>query len=452
MMAAKSKQVMQNGSPKELQATCVAASQQPCKSNNALQRVLHLPVVNSACSNLQKTYSVTKQAHPLMASVCGAYERGLQSASSLAAWSMKPVVQKLEPQFAAANALACRGLDHLEQKIPALHQPVEKVTSDLKDSILTHCQSAVRSVRDTLDRVLGLVAKSYEQPKSSMRNTGEYAGTSRVSQLAEAGVDAAIGKLEKLVDFFLPKVNEPPGRCESLERCPTSTFGRIRSLAATAFQRAYKQTTQTIQHTRDKGQELVTWAPGLVGLVGQSTRKVLRILFGVQSPETSWLNKKGQKVPENKRETKKDDKTGKLPKILVKQEETASMSMANSESTQGRESTQPVSTHIEEEEEEEEERGLSYRLLGIRRSSRGHHPLSFLNLDEPLPLEQATHQRRRSSAFEAENTGSRKSAFSPYKEGAGGRRLSEGLYRPGSEVAYTRSHYTGLYGTTFKKD
>ncbi|XP_061451403.1 peroxisomal membrane protein 11A isoform X3 [Rhineura floridana] len=312
MMAAKSKQVMQNGSPKELQATCVAASQQPCKSNNALQRVLHLPVVNSACSNLQKTYSVTKQAHPLMASVCGAYERGLQSASSLAAWSMKPVVQKLEPQFAAANALACRGLDHLEQKIPALHQPVEKVTSDLKDSILTHCQSAVRSVRDTLDRVLGLVAKSYEQPKSSMRNTGEYAGTSRVSQLAEAGVDAAIGKLEKLVDFFLPKVNEPPGRCESLERCPTSTFGRIRSLAATAFQRAYKQTTQTIQHTRDKGQELVTWAPGLVGLVGQSTRKVLRILFGVQSPETSWLNKKGQKVPENKRETKKDDKTGKM--------------------------------------------------------------------------------------------------------------------------------------------
>nr|XP_034987700.1 perilipin-1 isoform X2 [Zootoca vivipara] len=507
MMAAKSKQVMQNGTPKG--------------NDNALQRVLHLPVVNSACGNLQKAYSVTKEVHPLMVSVCGAYERGLQNASSIAALSVKPVVKKLEPQLAAANNLTCRGLDHLEQKIPALNQPVEKVTSDLKDSIITYMQSAMCSVMHTL----GLGAKSCKQPKSSMRDAEECARTSRVSQLAEAGVDAAIGKLEKLVDFFLPKtehesVHKPPRKCES------STFGRIRSLAATAFHRAYKKTTQNIQHVRDKGQDLATCIPGLVVLARQSSKKVLQIITGVPSAETGWLSKKVQKVPKKEEEIKKDDtarKTAKqveaqsllgsvsqnlqtscfsiaskvkdapatvwnaagqllqvspqramseagdkvdllketfhnitsnllgtvsyyvpLPKISVKQEETANIPMANSETSQDQEGTQPVST------DDEEERGLAYQLLGVRRSSRGHHPLSFLNLDGPLPPQPAPSQHR-SAAFEAEYSGSRKSAFSPYKDWAGSRRLSEGLCRPSSQVVYARAH-TSLYSTTSKKD
>lgn len=121
------------------------------------------------------------------------------------------------------------------------------------------------------------------------------------------------------------------------------------------------------------------------------------------------------------------------------------MPMANSESSQDQEGTQPVSTDAEEEK-----RGLAYQLLGIRRSSRGHHPLSFLNLDEPLPPQPATSQHR-SPAFEAEYAGSRKSAFSPYKDWAGSRRMSEGLCRPSSQVVYTRAH-ASLYSTTFKKD
>ncbi|CAI5792771.1 Uncharacterized protein PODLI_1B040396 [Podarcis lilfordi] len=310
-MAAKSKQLMQNGTPKG--------------NDNALQRVLHLPVVNSACSNLQKAYSVTKEVHPLMASVCGAYERGLQNAGSIAASSVKPVVKKLEPQLAAANILTCRGLDHLEQKIPALNQPVEKVTSDLKDSIVTYMQSAMRSVMHTLDRVMGLGVKSCKQPKGSLKDAAEYARTSRVSQLAEAGVDAAIGKLEKLVDFFLPKtehesVHKPPGRCE------LSTFGRIRSLAVTAFHRAYKKTTQNIQHVRDKGQDLATWIPGLVVLARQSSKKVLKIITGVQSAETGWLSKKVQKVPKEEEETKKDDTGRKTAKQVEAQSLVGSVS------------------------------------------------------------------------------------------------------------------------------
>ncbi|NXC81429.1 PLIN1 protein, partial [Cercotrichas coryphoeus] len=105
-----------------------ATSTRPVQEN-ALQRVLQLPVVSSTCETLQRKYSSTKESHPLMASVCAAYERGVQGAGALAMWGMEPVVRRLEPQcesFAVANNLACRGLDHLEEKIPALQYPVDK--------------------------------------------------------------------------------------------------------------------------------------------------------------------------------------------------------------------------------------------------------------------------------------------------------------------------------------
>ncbi|NWX82566.1 PLIN1 protein, partial [Nothoprocta pentlandii] len=93
---------------------------------NVLQRVLQLPVVSSTCESLQRSYASTKEAHPLVASVCDVYERGVQGAGALAAWSVEPVVRRLEPQLAVANDLACRGLDHLQDKIPALQYPVDK--------------------------------------------------------------------------------------------------------------------------------------------------------------------------------------------------------------------------------------------------------------------------------------------------------------------------------------
>nr|XP_060611869.1 perilipin-1 [Anolis sagrei ordinatus] len=194
-MAAKSKKVMQNGNPKE---------------NNAFQRILHLPVVNSACNSLQKTYATTKEAHPLVGSLCTAYERSLQSASSLAAWSVRPVVRKLEPHFATANTLACQGLDHLEQTIPALHKPVEEVTSTLKESILIQIQKSVHTVVDILKKAMGQATESYEWPKNSVKASMACTRSSRVSHMVDAGGEGITGRREKLVDVF-PKKENPSG-------------------------------------------------------------------------------------------------------------------------------------------------------------------------------------------------------------------------------------------------
>lgn len=79
------------------------------EQENVLQRVLQLPVVSGTCECFQKTYASTKEAHPLLGSVCNAYEKGVQGASSLAAWSMEPVVRRLSTQ--------CESLRHLQPAI-----------------------------------------------------------------------------------------------------------------------------------------------------------------------------------------------------------------------------------------------------------------------------------------------------------------------------------------------
>ncbi|XP_048337896.1 perilipin-1 [Sphaerodactylus townsendi] len=508
-MAAKSKQAMLNGSH---------------QGDNALQRFLRLPMVNSACISLQKTYNATKELHPLVASVCEAYERGVQAASSLARWSVEPVVQKLEPQLAAANVLACQGLDHLEQRIPALHKPVEEVTSELKDSIHTHVQSTVHSIADALDRILGLAAERYKQTQSTVREAAKGTRSSQVSHLAETGVDTATGKVKKLVDLLLSKpksnsVRVDSGVHASREGFPSSIFRKIRTLAHTVFQHAYRETTRAAQHTRDKGQEWAMWIPGLGGLAQQVFSKI-------QESTSEGQRKASEKEEERKN---KDDTTNMksflrpasgdegqasmvnqtwnvqtanfatisaeegdhvtpcdaagqrshlsprravpelstkvavlweilqaatssllgvlshyvpVARLLVKEDRTATVATDGAETAQLQKSDQPA-THAQER--------THYQPQGDWRSNRGHFPLSFLNLDEPTPAQQAPFQHR-APAFEADHPGTRKSAFSPYKEAAGSRRLSEGLCRPSLESAYGKVHYTGLHGTALKKD
>ncbi|EDL07050.1 perilipin, isoform CRA_a [Mus musculus] len=53
------------------------------EQENVLQRVLQLPVVSGTCECFQKTYNSTKEAHPLVASVCNAYENVLREVTAL---------------------------------------------------------------------------------------------------------------------------------------------------------------------------------------------------------------------------------------------------------------------------------------------------------------------------------------------------------------------------------
>ncbi|NXK44173.1 PLIN1 protein, partial [Chauna torquata] len=515
-MTAKKNQTLQNGSAKE----------------NVLQRVLQLPVVSSTCESLQRTYASTKEAHPLMASVCEVYERGVQGASALAMWSVEPVVRRLEPQFTVANNLACRGLDHLEEKIPALQYPIEKLASELKDTISTPLQSARSTIGNSLDKILGLAVEGYEATKSTMETTAKYTRSNSVSQMAATGVDTALGGLEKLMEYLLPEEDEqadqkPKETCGSAAKvsqqkpsAPSapSTLGRIGALVSTVSHRAYQQTTQSLQRAKAKGQELVTWIPILGSLAKPSVPEVPRSHDEGQSTKSTtggWLSRRQSKVPEQKQEKagkKEDNHTSeaghspglvgsvahnlqsacasgissvkKVPAVAwdaaeglilftprrlsrametvdalggtlvsapkhllgtlysyvplrrqsVKDEAAAGGSKPGPETEQKEEDAKPAAATAEEKSQ----------LRGDWRVYRGHHPLSFLGLEDPLFMR---HNLYRSPAFEPECPLPRKSAFAPYN-----RRVSEGSYRFSPEAMYSRAYYANLYSPAFKKD
>uniref|UniRef100_A0A4W5N1V6 Uncharacterized protein n=1 Tax=Hucho hucho TaxID=62062 RepID=A0A4W5N1V6_9TELE len=67
--------------------------------DNVFVRLLSLPAVSSTCEVIERTYTSTKQTHPLFCSVCGVYERGARTASSLAVWSIQPAIDRLETQL-----------------------------------------------------------------------------------------------------------------------------------------------------------------------------------------------------------------------------------------------------------------------------------------------------------------------------------------------------------------
>ncbi|KAF7466960.1 perilipin-1 isoform X1 [Marmota monax] len=242
------------------------------EQENVLQRVMQLPVVSGTCECFQKTYTSTKEAHPLVASVCNAYEKGVQGASNLAAWSMEPVVRRLSTQFIAANELACRGLDHLEEKIPALQYPPEKIASELKDTISTRLRSARNSISvpitSTSDKVLGATLAGYELARGMAKETVEYAANTRAGRLASGGADLALGSIEKVVEYLLPPAKEEsasvPGHqgAQKPPKAKPSLVSRMGTLANTLS----RHTMQTTAWALKQGHSLAMWIPGVAPL------------------------------------------------------------------------------------------------------------------------------------------------------------------------------------------
>lgn len=131
------------------------------------------------------------------------------------------------------------------------------------------------------------------------------------------------------------------------------------------------------------------------------------------------------------------DPISQLRRQSVKEEEASRGSKADTEKKDKKEEekeTKPAAPSTEEKSQ----------LRSDWRLYRGHHPLSFLGLEDPLFLR---HNYYRSPAFDPDYPFPRKSAFSPYN-----RRVSEGSYRFSPESMYSRAYYSNVYSPVFKKD
>ncbi|XP_005060293.2 PREDICTED: perilipin-3-like [Ficedula albicollis] len=164
-------------------------------------RVANLPLVSSAYDMVSSAYTCTKESHPYVRSVCDAAERGVKTLTAAAASGAQPLLTRLEPQISTANKFACKGLDKLEEKLPILQQPPERVVAGTRELVSGTVSGVVARTRSALGAVVG----------------------TRVGRLLATGVGTVLGKSEQLLDRYLPGTDQELGECSSGTEVTTGT-------------------------------------------------------------------------------------------------------------------------------------------------------------------------------------------------------------------------------------
>ncbi|XP_015283706.1 PREDICTED: perilipin-3-like [Gekko japonicus] len=164
-----------------------------------INKVAALPLVSAACEMVSATYSSAKESHPAIQAVCDMAETGVKTVATSAVSSAQPLLDKFEPQIAAANSYACKGLDKLQETLPVLQQTVEKVVLDTKDLVAGAKDSICSKVTDVKDVMSSMVDVAKESAQESME-MARSAVTSGVNTVMETSLAMVAGGVDKVIE------------------------------------------------------------------------------------------------------------------------------------------------------------------------------------------------------------------------------------------------------------
>uniref|UniRef100_A0A8B9ZFW2 Perilipin n=1 Tax=Anas platyrhynchos TaxID=8839 RepID=A0A8B9ZFW2_ANAPL len=197
------------------------ASAMPDKEEDAVNQMANLTFVSSACDMVSTAYASTKESHPYIRSVCDAAEKGVKSMTEATASCVQPLLTTLEPQVAAANEYASKGLDKLGEKVPLLQKPVDQVrlkgsviseTKELVSSTVAEAKDAVSSrVTEVIDATKGAIHSSVEAARSAVTSSVGMVMDSRVGQMAVSRAEAVCLQVLSLSPAKLAASEEDAG-------------------------------------------------------------------------------------------------------------------------------------------------------------------------------------------------------------------------------------------------
>ncbi|XP_054842261.1 perilipin-2 isoform X2 [Eublepharis macularius] len=251
---------------------------------NVVSRVANLPLVSSTYDMVSSAYITTKDNHPYLKSVCEIAEKGVKTITAVAMTSALPIIQRLEPQIAVANSYACIGLDKVEERLPILYQPTDKVVANAvdvvvgaKEAVTTTVTGAKDTVAHTIngvvDKTKGAVQDSVEMTKSVVHGSINTVLGSRVVRLVTSGVDTALSRSETLVDQYLPLTEEEQEKeATNMEGFDAgvqkpSYYVRLGSLSSKVRSRAYQQALITVRDAKVRSQETISHLNYTVNLI-----------------------------------------------------------------------------------------------------------------------------------------------------------------------------------------
>ncbi|KAM6107175.1 perilipin-3-like [Pterocles gutturalis] len=234
---------------------------------SVVTRVAKLPLVSSACGAVSTAYASTKESHPYIGSVCAAAEKGVKTLRAAAVSGAQPLLTRLEPQISTANEYACKGLEKLEQTLPILQQPPQRVVAGTRALVSSTVSGAVEGTRWALSTAAG----------------------SRLGRLLATGADAVLGKSEELVERYLPGTDDELVMTPGVEvasagrlRRRQSCFVRVGSLSARLRRGALQLSLAELRRARHSAQHALAQLHRVFELIEQGRQGLDRPLWGTR--------------------------------------------------------------------------------------------------------------------------------------------------------------------------
>ncbi|KAK5875976.1 hypothetical protein CesoFtcFv8_026995 [Champsocephalus esox] len=236
-------------------------------NQSVVERVTSLPLVISTYGLVSGVYSNTKDTHPYLKCVCEAAEQGVRTITSVAFTTASPIIDRLEPQIAIANDLACKGLDKIEKTLPILHQPSEQIVSSAKDS-----------VSGTLSSVRGAVYEGMDKTRAAVSVSVSTVLESRVVRMVSSGVDSALSTSESLVEQYLPLTEDEleleAETATGFDREEASYYVRLGSLSTKLRKRAYTRALANIRERKQHSVQFISELNSTVDLIEYGRRNI----------------------------------------------------------------------------------------------------------------------------------------------------------------------------------
>ncbi|NWW40558.1 PLIN3 protein, partial [Panurus biarmicus] len=281
---------------------------------SAVNRVTSLPLLNSAFNLVSSAYTHTKESHPCLSGVCSVAETVAAVAVGSVVGGAQPILSQLEPQIALVNEYACKGLDQLEENLPFLQQPADKVISDTKQLVSTKVTSAMDiaceakeavadKVTEAVDLTKNVVGDSVKLTRSVVTSTVSSAvEAAQVSQAVAGGVESVLGMSEDLVDHYLPMTEEELGKLATTvqgfgmasveeQQRQQSYFVRLGSLSGRVRHRAYQHSLAKLQRLRHRTQDTLSRLQLAIRLIESVKQEVgQKLLEGREKLHQLWVD------------------------------------------------------------------------------------------------------------------------------------------------------------------
>ncbi|XP_075707832.1 perilipin-2-like [Rhinoderma darwinii] len=313
------------------------------QQQNVVVRLINLPLVSSTYDMVSSVYVNTRDNHPYLKSVCDVAEKSVRTITSVAVTSAMPILQKLEPQIAMANTIACVGLDKIEEKLPILYQPTDKVVANASEAVVGAKDAVIQGFTGVVDKTKVAVQDSVAMTKSVVNGSINTVLGSSVVKIMSNRVDAALTKSETLLEQYLPPTDEELAKeatkTEGFELSvdQPSYYVRLGSLSAKARKRAYQQALTRMKDVKCRSQESIAQLQNTVDLIEYARKNMNDANHKIHDAQEKFYNKwvewtkgTGQDSGETESTEQIESRTLNIARHLTQQLQTTCLSLVTS--------------------------------------------------------------------------------------------------------------------------